>query len=640
MSDRHPLDPLDAGEITRSVALARTVPGLGSRVRVIFVEAREPDKAAYHAWRDGGAPLARTAIVTMVDCEHGRGLVADVDLDNDRLGEVTQLDDGVQPAISGDEFFIAQDVMRADPRFREAISKRGIDDPEKVYIESWSAGVHEPGPRRMVRAICWLKEQDTDNQYARPLYGLVGAVDINALELLRLDDHAPGTPPPPPGGDYRNGGGRPYRSDVKPLEITQPDGPGFALEGHGVRWQNWELRIGFHPREGLVLHDIAYHDAGERRQICHRASIAELVIPYGDPNPTTHFKNVFDIGEYGLGPLTNSLSLGCDCVGEIRYLDAVTNTYTGDLFEIPNAICIHEEDYGLLWKHTDEFGRVDRARSRRLVISSIVTVGNYEYGFFWYLYQDATWQFEAKLTGIVHSAGWVSDERSPYSLPLGEGFVTSHHQHFFCARLDLDVDGTANTAFQSEAVMEPWGDAQPRRRRVPARAPDVHERVGRPRAPLARDRPAVPGREPGARESDRRSGLLRAGARRLGGADAAARLVGAQARAVHRLQPLGHAVPGRRALSGGRVPQPARRRGRPARVDGGRSAARGHRRGALVRVRRAPLPAARGLARDAGRVLRLPPAAGGVLRRESGARRATAGALRTLTRRRLYAALR
>jgi primary-amine oxidase len=461
MSDRHPLDPLDAGEITRSVALARTAPGLGARVRVIFVEAREPDKAVYHAWRDGGPRVAREAVVTMVDCERGRGLLVAVDLDNDRLGEVTVLDDGVQPAISGDEFFIAQDVMRADPRFREAIAKRGIDDPEKVYVESWSSGTHEPGPRRMVRAICWLQEHDTDNPYARPLYGLVGAVDINALELLRLDDHAPGTPPPPPGGDYRNGGGRPYRSDVKPLEITQPDGPGFELDGHGIRWQNWDLRIGFHPREGLVLHDIAYHDAGERRQICHRASIAELVIPYGDPNPTTHFKNVFDIGEYGLGPLTNSLSLGCDCVGEIRYLDAVTNTYTGDVFEIPNAICIHEEDYGLLWKHTDQAGRVDRARSRRLVISSIATVGNYEYGFFWYLYQDATWQFEAKLTGIVHSAGWIGDERSPYSLPLGEGFVTSHHQHFFCARLDLDVDGTANTAFESEAVCEPWGPGNP-----------------------------------------------------------------------------------------------------------------------------------------------------------------------------------
>ena len=66
----------------------------------------------------------------------------------------------------------------------------------------------------------------------------------------------------------------------------------------------------------------ATSEDGELRPICHRASIAELVIPYGDPNPTVHFKNVFDIGEYGVGPLVNALELGCDCLGEITYLDA------------------------------------------------------------------------------------------------------------------------------------------------------------------------------------------------------------------------------------------------------------------------------------------------------------------------------
>src|SRR3954470_24567495 len=233
----HPLDPLDAAEIARAVAIARSAPGLSDRVRVIFVEAREPEKAAYLAWRDGGPAIPRAAIVTLNDCGRGRGLIVDVDLEGDRLVEVTELGDGVQPAISGDEFWVAADVMRADPRFREAIAKRGIDDPDKVYIEAWSSGTYEPGPRRMVRAICWLKEADLDNQYARPLYGLVGAVDINALELLRLDDHAPerlrldgrapGTPPPPLTGDYRNGGGQPYREDVKPLEVVQPEGPSF-----------------------------------------------------------------------------------------------------------------------------------------------------------------------------------------------------------------------------------------------------------------------------------------------------------------------------------------------------------------------------------------------------------------------------
>jgi primary-amine oxidase len=353
--------------------------------------------------------------------------------------------------------------VRTDERYVAALRARGVD-PATAHIEPWSSGTFEPGPARLARAISWVRlDDDGDNPYSRPLYGLVVVVDLDELRVLRVDDHAPGTPPPSgAGGDYRNGGGRPYRDDLRPIEITQPEGTSFALHGHHLAWQKWDLRIGFHPREGLTLHDVGYTDAGERRSICHRASIAELVIPYGDPNPTTHFKAVFDTGEYGLAPLTNSLELGCDCLGEIAYLDGVTNSWDGEALTIRNAICIHEEDFNLLWKHTDDHsGRVDRARSRRLVISSIATVGNYEYGFFWYLYQDASIQFEAKLTGILHTAGWIDAERSPYSLPLGDGIVTSHHQHFFCARLDLDVDGTANVAFDSEALCEPWGTGNP-----------------------------------------------------------------------------------------------------------------------------------------------------------------------------------
>ncbi len=309
-----------------------------------------------------------------------------------------------------------------------------------------------------------------------------------------------------------------------------------------------------------MLHDIGYTDGGERRPICHRASIAELVIPYGDPGPTTHFKNVFDIGEYGLGPLTNSLELGCDCLGEIAYLDGVTNDWDGEPHTIRNAICIHEEDANLLWKHTDDHsGRVDRARSRRLVISSIVTVGNYEYGFFWYLYQDASIEFEGKLTGILHTAGSVSGERSPHSLPLGEGVVTSHHQHFFCARLDLDVDGTANVACDIEAVGRPVGAAEPGRQRVPARAPHLRARVAGPPARLARYGPALPGREPRPPQPDRRSRRVRARARRQRAADAAARFTGARAGPLHRPPRVGDAVPPRRALSGRRVPEPVSR---------------------------------------------------------------------------------
>jgi primary-amine oxidase len=464
MTSAHPLDPLDAAEVTRAVALARHAPGLSSRVMVVSVETREPEKRDYLAWKAGGARPPREAFCVLLDNGRRRGVEVVVSLDDDALVSAVDLDEGVQPAMHGEEFFAVAAVVRADERFVEALRRRGIDDPSVVHVEPWSSGTFEPGPARQARAIAWVRrDDDGDNPYSRPLYGLVAAVDLNEMAVIRVDDHGPGTPPPSgEGGDYRDGGGRPFRDDLRPISITQPDGPSFTLDGREVRWQKWDLRIGFHPREGLTLHDIGYTDAGERRSICYRASIAELVIPYGDPNPTTRFKNVFDIGEYGLAPLTNSLTLGCDCVGEIAYLDGVTNTWAGEPLTIPNAICIHEEDDNLLWKHTDDHsGRIDRARSRRLVISSITTVGNYEYGFFWYFRQDGSWEHESKLTGIVHTAGWVDGERSPYSLPIGDGVVTSNHQHFLCARLDLDVDGTANVAYDTEAFCEPWGPANP-----------------------------------------------------------------------------------------------------------------------------------------------------------------------------------
>jgi primary-amine oxidase len=459
----HPLDPLTAAEVAEAARRAKAAPGLSDRVRVVSVELREPDKADYLAWQEGGPLPAREAFCVLLDPARRRGVEAVVPLGVGGAPTVTDLPEGVQPAIHIEEFVAVVDAVRADARYLEALRRRGVD-PADVHVEPWSSGTFEPGPVRQARAISWVRrDDDGDNPYSRPLHGLTAVVDLDEMRVLRVDDVSPGTRVPSgAGGDYRDGGGRPYRDDVRRIEITQPDGPSFTLTGRHLAWQRWDLRVGFHPREGLVLHDIGYTDGGERRRICHRASIAELVIPYGDPGPTTHFKNVFDIGEYGLGPLTNSLELGCDCLGEIAYLDGVTNSWDGEPHTIPNAICIHEEDANLLWKHTDDHsGRVDRARSRRLVVSSIVTVGNYEYGFFWYFHQDASIEFEGKLTGILHTAGTVADEPSPHSLPLGEGIVTSHHQHFFCARLDLDVDGTANVACDVEAAADPWGPGNP-----------------------------------------------------------------------------------------------------------------------------------------------------------------------------------
>jgi len=132
------------------------------------------------------------------------------------------------------------------------------------------------------------------------------------------------------------------RTTLKPIEITQPEGSSLELSGNQVNWQNWRLRVGFDAREGLTLHQISY----DNRSIIYRAAISEMVIPYGDPSPVRFWQNYFDSGEYLLGKFANSLELGCDCLGEISYLDAVVADDFGNPRTITNAVCIHEEDSG------------------------------------------------------------------------------------------------------------------------------------------------------------------------------------------------------------------------------------------------------------------------------------------------------
>ncbi len=90
-------------------------------------------------------------------------------------------------------------------------------------------------------------------------------------------------------------------------------------------------------------------------------------------------------------------------------------------------------------------------------MSCIATVGNYEYGFYWYLYQDGSIEFEGKLTGIVHTAGVPAGEPGRHATEVSPGVAAGYHQHFLTARLDMDVDGEANTAFEVEAASLPAG---------------------------------------------------------------------------------------------------------------------------------------------------------------------------------------
>ena len=458
----HPLDPLTAAEITEAASILKAQRQLGDRVRFETIVLQEPDKAAVGNFRPGDA-IARNALLVILDNAAAATYEAVVSL-NERRVTSWQHVPGVQPRIMFEEFAECEAVVKANPEFQAALRLRGITDFDLVMVDPWSAGNYgfadEEG-RRLVLTRNFLRSGPNDNGYARPIEGVSALVDLNTMEVVRVDDYGL-VPLPPNPGNYAAEFVGEFRQDLKPLEITQPEGASFQVDGQSVSWQKWRLRIGFTPREGLVLYTVGYADQGRIRPILYRAALSDMVVPYGDPSKDHYRKNAFDAGEYGIGSLTNSLTLGCDCLGEIYYFDAVLNDGRGGPFTIPNAVCMHEEDYGILWKHVDwRTGQTEVRRSRRLVISSIATVGNYEYGFFWYFYQDGTIQLELKLTGIVNTAAVPPGETPKYGTLVAPQLNAHIHQHFFNFRLDLSVDGEGNSAYEVNTVAEPPGPDNP-----------------------------------------------------------------------------------------------------------------------------------------------------------------------------------
>jgi primary-amine oxidase len=462
----HPLEPLASDEIARAAAVLRRERDLTSSTRFVSIALHEPPKHEVLALVEGHS-LDRQAFVVLYDRSERQTVEAVVSLTTSRVLSWTTLA-GVQPSVMLEEFFAAEEVTRRDARWQQAMGKRGVTDFSLAMLDPWATGYDvecAPG-RRLLKPLTFLRAGPDDNGYARPVEGLVVTVDLDAMEVINVTDHGV-VPVPAQAGNYTpdlmtQPGNRPafdrLRTDVAPIEIIQPEGASFTVDGHAVAWQKWRLRVGFSPREGLVLHQIGYEDRGRVRPVIYRASMSEMYIPYGDPAPTHRFKNVFDEGEYGIGFLLNPLTLGCDCLGEIFYFDAVVNDNSGAPLTIANAICMHEEDVGVAWKHTDyRTEKVEVRRSRRLVVSCFATVGNYEYGFFWYLYNDGTIENEVKLSGVISTGAIAPGGVPKYGTLVAPGLYGPHHQHFFNVRLDMSVDGQRNSVYEVDSEPVPKG---------------------------------------------------------------------------------------------------------------------------------------------------------------------------------------
>ena len=458
MQPTHPLEPLTRAEIETATEVLRGEARLTDEALFAYFGLEEPAKDTVAGFVLGDAVERRVRVV-IVPGPSTEVVEAVVDVGRRALVSWREVP-GMRPALLYGESFNAILALNEHPEWKAALARRGITDDSKVQIDPWPAGnfglAHEDG-RRISRCLAYYRETDTDNGYARPIEGLIGFVDLGRGEVLEVADYGM-VPLPVERGGYLPDDVGPMRDDLKPLEITQPEGPSFTVEGNLVRWQRWSVRVSMDPYEGLVLHTIGYEDGGRVRPILHRASVSEMVVPYGHTGPMHNWKNAFDAGEWGLGRMANSLTLGCDCLGEIRYFDVTFGNERGEPYTIENAICMHEEDYGILWKHVDlRSGTTEVRRQRRLVISSIATVGNYEYGFYWYFYLDGSMQLEVKLTGVMSTMAVTPDNGLGNASMVAPQLAAPYHQHLFNVRLDFDVDGTANTVYEVDAVPEAAG---------------------------------------------------------------------------------------------------------------------------------------------------------------------------------------
>ncbi|MGH7949211.1 MAG: primary-amine oxidase, partial [Candidatus Binataceae bacterium] len=298
----HPLDPLTKDEIAAAVAAIKTSGKAPSSAEFYRLTLVEPPKAEVLAFK-AGRPISRSAKVLVYDRANNKSYDAVVLLGQNKVTTWSELP-GVQPPIGLVDFKEAADIVRADPGWQAAMRKRGITKFGDVQIDAWSAGYfalpNETG-FRAARAFSYLRGASL-NPYARPIDGLVAYVNMNDRKVYQLIDYA-NSPIPKDAADLDPKSVGSQRKAAAPLKIVQENGPGFELRGNEVVWQNWRFRIGMTPREGVVLHEVAYDDHGTARQIMYRASLAEMVVPYGNPSAGWYVKNAFDEGEYGVGDL-------------------------------------------------------------------------------------------------------------------------------------------------------------------------------------------------------------------------------------------------------------------------------------------------------------------------------------------------
>lgn len=433
-----------------------------------------------HAGLQPSSTPARTAMIQFYVQSPTDFRQAKVDLAAGRIIEEQQLT-GRHSYIDAEDMQKSEIACLADSRVQDAIKSCKLPKGATVVVEPWTYATDGMFDHKERVVMCWfymrLLDHADANYYAYPLDIFAEmSSDLKVLKVHRLPsgEHDRIAEDGPASktfderkihstSEYHPDLVSEHRTTTKPLHVVQLEGPSFKTEGNLVTWEKWRFRVGFNYREGLTIHDIRY----DGRSLFYRLSLSEMFVPYGDSRTPYPRKAAFDLGNDGAGVNANNLGLGCDCLGHIKYFDAWHNTNSGDPIKLPNVVCCHEIDDGILWKHTNfRTQHAVVARSRVLVLQTIITVSNYEYIFAFQFGQDASIHYEIRATGILSTNPIDIGDKVPYGIIVAPGVMAPYHQHLFSLRIDPAIDGHKNSLVVEESHAMPLDD------------PDTHNPLG------------------------------------------------------------------------------------------------------------------------------------------------------------------
>jgi primary-amine oxidase len=435
----YPLDPLSRQEIVGTMATLTMNQKLHPASRIETITLHEPAKDDVLAWTGAGPVAPRTASVMLYDWSTGVTSTGIVDPHRHQILSWTD-QPPADPLIFGIAIARATEVARGDSHFRAAMARRGYTDLSRIRVEpSVSPPYRLPMRDGDRTAVAGVFDRDAlDMGRSRGLFDVTVWEDLTRGTVDSLRDDGTGSTATHTAGPASTRVGTPDPEARTPAIATRR----IMIHGTAVRWGRWRLRVGVDPRRGLELYNVGFADGGRVRPILYRASLSEMIAPYGDPAFISWFP--MDEGDVGLGAYgMTSMVPGEDAPAGAAFLSAVFADDRGKAVELPRAAAVFEREGDVQWRHGN-----GARRARELVVRGVCTADNYDYVFDWVFREDGSIRVQVAPTGIINAYA-MDTVRDSSTMPtmdaisrhrVGTQTVGPIHQHFFSYRLDFDID--------------------------------------------------------------------------------------------------------------------------------------------------------------------------------------------------------